>query len=169
MARPIKAPAWVLITALSASACEVARVSNRPTEPTPVVTVPAETSSSPLVGTWAAAAAGSAADSPAPLSNCSNFQLKITSQSGNTGSGTFSTICNAMYQVNGTAQGTLNGSVLQLTLNATTQIPNVGACPITVTSNATLAGDVITLPFTANTCLGTFTGTETLRKSALFP
>lgn len=163
--------AIILLVALAtAGACDLQRRSGGSSvipEPTPTPTAP----TAPLVGTWASASATAAATSPtiASLSSCSNFKLTVTSQSGNTASGQFSAICQGAYQVIGTASGQLVGANLHIELDAATTLPTVGVCPVAVTSDATIEGDAIRLPFTARTCLGNFSGVEVLRKSDIFP
>jgi hypothetical protein len=118
------------------------------------------------VGRWASQTSPTAV---ATLSSCSNFQWNVTSQTATTMTGQFSAVCLGMYQVTGTASGQLDGGVAHIVLNASTTLPNVGACPVTLTSDATLDGDLIRLPYNAQTCLGNYSGTETLRKSQLLP
>lgn len=155
-------------SAVLAGACSAQRSSGGGViEPSPLPTSAGTGSNSGgLIGTWTSAAGATAAEN---LSSCSNFELSVSAQSGNTATGNFSTICQGAYRVAGTASGTLTNNVLHIVLQATTTLPTVGACAVTVTSDATLDGDLIRLPFTATTCLGSFTGTETLRKSDLLP
>lgn len=65
----------------------------------------------------------------------------------------------------GTASGQLNGANVHVTLTASATLPTVGVCPVTLNSDGVVDGDAIRLPYTAQTCLGTYSGTETLHKS----
>jgi hypothetical protein len=123
------------------------------------------TGTAALVGLWASPAGAAVAN----LSSCSNFQWNVTSQAGNAIAGTFSAVCLGAYQVNGTASGQLNGGTVHVILNASANLPTIGACPVTLTTDGTLDGDAIRLPYVAQTCLGTYTGTETLKKSLFAP
>ena len=93
----------------------------------------------------------------------------MTSQTGDSLGGTFSAVCLGAYEVSGTAQGQLEGGVVHITLDASATLPSVGPCAVTLTADGTLDGDAIRLPYAAQTCLGAYSGTETLRKSQLLP
>ncbi len=160
--------------------CEVERGSGSPTAPTSSETgSPATTSSAAgpqLTGYWTSSTSASpsarlaSTSSVAKLSSCDNFRLHIASQTGSTANGTFSLVCLGAYQIAGTATGTVTSSTsARIELAAATTVQGVGHCAVTVTSDASIEGDTIRLPFVAKTCLGDFTGTETLRKSDIFP
>ena len=159
-------------------ACDVQRGSNSPTAPSAVDPAPASPRTTAAVNTqltgyWVSSAGSTTSSSTAAvadMTSCSNFQLRITSQSGNTANGTFSVVCLGTYPISGTATGVLTSSTsARIELTATASVPGSSSCPVSVVSNATVDGDFIRLPFTAQTCMGTFAGNESLRKSDLFP
>jgi hypothetical protein len=94
---------------------------------------------------------------------CGNFQWAITELTGTTVKGTFSATCSGGVTLTGTAEGTLNGAVLDWRANGTAQTP-VGNCPFAITGTANLEGDGVRVNYTANTCVGTFRGSELLKK-----
>ncbi len=164
----------LVVGAAVLAACEMKQGSNSPTAPsTPAEELgdPAPSAAGPLVGSWTAAAAipTAAPGAPAQLSSCSNFEWRVTSQTAKTATGPFSAVCLGAYHVTGTGSGELINGVAHLVIEASTTLPEVGVCPVRVTATGTLAGDIITLPFNAETCLGNFSGTQTLRKSQFLP
>lgn len=172
VAQRMRLSACLMSAVLLAGACSVERKSGGGVvDPTPLPSVrDSAGSGGAFVGSWTSAVAGaSAADPLSSFTSCTDFRLNVTEQQGNSASGTFSTICQGAYQVSGTANGTLDNNALHIVLQATANLPGVGACPVTVTSDATLDGDLIRLPYVAQTCVGAFSGTEHLRKSDLLP
>ncbi|ODS52857.1 MAG: hypothetical protein ABS36_15420 [Acidobacteria bacterium SCN 69-37] len=158
-------------------ACEARRGSNSPAAPSPATpSTPSTSSTAELTGHWTSASAtpssrpSATTSAVAKLSSCDNFDLRVTSQTGNVATGTFSVVCLGAYSITGTATGTITSRTsAHIELAGSTTVSGVGACPVNVVSDATLEGDIIRLPFTADTCLGRFTGLETLRKSDIFP
>lgn len=161
----------VMMTMVAAGAiaggCSTQQPSSGVTAPSPVGSGADATGAAALMGVWASPAS---ATQVAKLSTCSNFQWNVTSQTGNAVSGQFSVVCLGTYQITGTANGQLTGAnSMHIVLNGSATLPSVGNCAVTLTTDGTLNGDVIRLPYTAQTCLGTYSGVETLSKNQLFP
>jgi hypothetical protein len=123
-------------------------------------TSPSPTTSQVLGGTWVTTqslpgVSGSIQDS------CVNFQWNVTEFSGTSGAGTFSATCMGNVQVAGSASGTLAGSTVNWSANATGTAPGLPPCPIALTGTATLeASNRIRIPYSGTTCLGPVSGTE---------
>lgn len=94
---------------------------------------------------------------------CGNFEWSITELTGTTAKGTFGATCPGPIRLSGSAEGTLNGTVVSYRASGSAETP-IGACPFTLTGTATLEGDGVRVNYSANTCVGTFTGSELLRK-----
>ncbi|MEO8483937.1 MAG: hypothetical protein ABI634_17130 [Acidobacteriota bacterium] len=154
----------MVVAGAVAAGCNMQKPSSSATAPTPIG---ADTGAGAFVALWATP------NSPtevAKLSTCSNFQWSATTQVGNTVSGKFTAVCLGTYEVTGTANGELTGPTsMHIVLNGSTVLPTVGNCLVTLTTDGTLTGDVIRLPYTAQTCIGTYSGVETLSKNKLFP
>jgi len=153
------------LAAAATSACDMQQLANG------TITAPSSTSTtnmgvSLLMGLWASP---SSSTTVAKLSTCSNFQWNVTAQAASSASGPFSAVCLGAYQVSGTATGQVNGDVVHLVLDAAANLPGVGNCPVTMTADGSLDGDLIRLPYVAQTCIGRYSGTETLKKSQLMP
>lgn len=113
-----------------------------------------------LVGNWTS---GSLVPQP---NQCSDFKWNVTEQNGNSASGTFSASCAGDLTLTGTAQGTLNGSVITWTAQANATAPGLSAtCPISLAGTAELLVDSIRIPYSGTTCLGPVSGVETLKKN----
>jgi hypothetical protein len=68
-------------------------------------------------------------------------------------------------QVSGSATGTLSGSTINWSANATATVPGVPSCPIALSGTATLeANNQIRIPYSGTTCLGPVSGTEIIKK-----
>jgi hypothetical protein len=113
------------------------------------------------IGLWASPSASSVTS----LTACSNFQWNVTSQDERSMSGQFSAVCLGMFPLSGSASGQRDGNNVRIVINATANLPGFGACPVALTANGTIEGDAIRVPYEAQTCLGKFTGTETLRRN----
>src|SRR5262245_6339325 len=112
-----------------------------------------------LQGVWTSS---STTSSP---TGCTNFKWTVTNLSGDTGSGTFSATCLGSIDVTGTASGTVTGSTLAFTVSGSATPAGGSACPFTITGTATLEnGNQLRVPYTATTCMGTFSGVEVLKK-----
>jgi hypothetical protein len=94
---------------------------------------------------------------------CGNFEWSITELNSTSAKGTFGATCAGGIKLSGTAEGTLSGSVLNWKASGTAQTA-VGDCPFTLNGTARLEGDGVRVDYTANTCVGTFTGSELLKR-----
>ena len=121
---------------------------------------PSEVSVNLLGGTWAT----SSSTAGTLLASCTNFTWQVTESSGNSGAGTFSATCFNDLQVTGKAQGTLSGTTLAWSAEATASAPGFPNCDIKLAGTATLVGDTISIPYSGTTCIGTVSGTEILKK-----
>jgi hypothetical protein len=113
-----------------------------------------------LLGSWT-----SGSIIPAP-GQCTDFKWNVTEQTGNSAAGSFSAKCAGDLQISGTAQGTLSGSTVNWSANATASVPGLASCPIALTGTAELLVDSIRVPYSGTTCLGPVSGVETLRKNS---
>lgn len=120
---------------------------------------PSGTGAAALLGSW------TSSNLVPSAAACTDFRWNVTEQSGNTASGTFSATCPGDLRVTGTASGTLAGSSVTWTAQATATVPNVGSCPITLAGTAQLDADSIRVPYSGTTCLGPVSGVEVLRKN----
>lgn len=127
-------------------------------------TSPSPTVNTVLGGNWATTqslpgVSGSLADS------CVNFQWTVTSFTGTSGSGTFSATCLGNMQVAGSATGTLSGTTVNWSANATATVPGIPACPVAISGTAILeANNQIRIPYSGTTCLGPVSGIEIIRR-----
>jgi hypothetical protein len=127
-------------------------------------TSPTPAASQLLGGSWTTTqslpgVSGSLADS------CVNFQWAVTSFTGTSGSGTFSATCMGNMQVAGSATGTLSGTTLTWSANATATVPGIPSCAIAIAGTATLeANNQIRIPYSGTTCLGPVSGTEIIKR-----
>ena len=111
-----------------------------------------------LLGNWTS---GSLIPQPG---QCSDFKWNVTEQTGNSAAGSFSATCAGDLKINGTAEGTLNGSTVNWSAQATASVPDLPSCPIALTGTAELLVDSIRVPYSGTTCLGPVNGVETLRR-----
>lgn len=127
-------------------------------------TSPTSTTSQTLGGSWATVqslpgVSGSLQDS------CVNFKWSVTQFTGTSGSGTFSATCLGNMAVAGSASGTLVGSTVNWSANATGTVPGQPPCAIALSGTATLeANNRIRIPYSGTTCLGAVSGTETIAR-----
>ena len=119
---------------------------------------PSGTGAAALLGNWTS---GSLVPQPG---QCSDFKWNVTEQSGTAAAGTFSATCAGGLALNGTARGTLSGSVISWTATANASVPGLATCPISLSGTAELLVDSIRIPYSGTTCLGPVSGIETLRK-----
>ena len=143
----------VIVTAIVAAGCF--KVDSKVSTPT--------TSASSLSGTWASVeslpgASGSLAQS------CTDFRWAVTELTGTTGAGTFSATCLGNISVTGSARGTLVGSTINWSANATGTAPGGPSCAIALAGSAVLETDKIRIPYAGTTCLGPVSGTETIKR-----
>jgi hypothetical protein len=108
-------------------------------------------------GDWKSASAMAA-------QTCGNFKWTITELTGTTAKGTFSATCQDGITLTGTAQGELNGEVLNYSATGTAK-SSAAECPYTLTGTANKEGaSYVRVNYTVNTCIGTFSGSELLQK-----
>ncbi len=120
---------------------------------------PSGTGAAALMGNWTS---GSLVPQPG---QCANMIWDVTEQTGTSAAGRFSATCAGGLQLNGTARGTLAGSLVTWSAEATATAPGLlEACPITLQGTAELLVDSIRIPYSGTTCLGPVEGVETLRR-----
>ena len=122
------------------------------------VTGPTDGGRNALMGTWT-----SSNVIPSPAS-CSDFKWNVTEQTANGARGAFSATCANDIRLSGTAQGTLNGSLVNWSAEGTASAANVVSCGFALTGTAELGVDSIRVPYSGDTCAGRVTGVEILRK-----
>jgi hypothetical protein len=127
-------------------------------EHTSSMTGPTSAGISALMGSWS-----SASVIPSP-SSCTDFQWNVTEQTSTTAKGSFSATCAGDLKVNGTAQGSLNGSSIVWSAVGTATAPGLSSCAITLNGTAEIGTDSIRVPYSGDTCLGKVSGVEVLRK-----
>jgi hypothetical protein len=112
-----------------------------------------------LVGVWTS---GSLPTS----SSCGSFQYQITSQTATTIAGTFSAVCGGGVTLNGSANGTIDGTTVTLTATGTAAMPGAPNCPFTLSGTGTIedGGYTLRIPFSGTTCLGPVSGVEVMRR-----
>jgi hypothetical protein len=121
-------------------------------------TSPSATGIAGLMGTWASTS------SPIPsASSCSDFKWNATELTGNSAKGSFSASCDGGLKLAGTAQGTLNGSVITWSAEGDATTAGI-ACRITLTGTAELGANSIRVPYSGDTCLGKVSGVEILNR-----
>jgi hypothetical protein len=144
--------AIVLSVAVAAGGCSY--------ESKSTVTAPSSTGVASLLGSW-----GSASAAVIPTaSTCADFKWTPTEQSGTSAKGSFSATCAGDLKLQGTASGTLNGTVITWSANGTAQSPSIPACPVTLTGTAELGLNSIRIPYNGSTCLGAVSGVEVLNR-----
>jgi hypothetical protein len=128
------------------------------------LTKPTNTTTQTLAGNWTTVQ--SLAGSSGSLQHaCVNFKWNVTQISGTSGSGTFSATCVGNVQVAGSASGTLSGSTVNWSANATGTIQGQPPCAIALTGTATFEADNrIRIPYAGTTCLGPVSGTEIITR-----
>ena len=147
----------ILLTVLTAAASAACFEFGTKTSPSPIVT-------QGLSGSWATTqslpgVSGSLQDS------CVNFKWTVTEHTATSAAGTFSATCLGNMQVQGSANGTLNGITLTWAANATAVVPGQPACQIALNGTATLEADNrIRIPYSGTTCLGPVSGTEIISR-----
>ena len=122
-------------------------------------TTPASPSGSgSLVGNWI-----SSSLVPTP-SSCADFKWNITEQTGNTAKGSFSATCAGDLKLNGTAEGTINGSTIAWSAEATASVPGLPSCRVTLRGTAEIGVTTVRVPYSGDTCLGPVSGVESLSR-----
>lgn len=123
------------------------------------VTGPSAAGVGALMGNWSS---GNIIPSP---SACTDFKWNVTEQTGNSAKGAFSASCAGDLKLAGTAQGTLNGSVISWSAEGNGSAPGLSACAIALTGTAEIGVDSVRVPYSGTTCLGPVSGTEILRRN----
>ena len=122
------------------------------------VTAPTASGLSALMGNWT-----SSNVIPSPAS-CTDFKWNVTEQTANSARGAFSATCSNDLKLAGTAQGTLNGSLVNWSAQGTATAAGLVSCAISLSGTAELGVDSIRVPYAGDTCLGRVSGVEVLRK-----
>ncbi len=119
---------------------------------------------STLSGTWVYDASAGGPGFPS-ASDCTELELTMTQQSPDTYTGSFRALCVDGIELVGTATGVLANGVLDVDATGTATLPSVASCAFTLTGTAQMEGDMIRVNYTADTCLGTVSGSELLARS----
>ena len=119
---------------------------------------PTATGIGALSGTWA-----STNLIPSP-STCTDFKWNVTEQSSTAAGGNFSATCAGDLKLSGTAQGTLNGALINWTAKGNATAPGLTSCDITLDGTAELTSDSIRVPYRGKTCLGDVAGVENMKR-----
>lgn len=122
------------------------------------LTGPTATGMSALMGSWT-----SSNIIPDP-GQCTDFKWNVDEQTGNSASGRFSATCAGDLKLNGTARGTLSGSIVAWSADADATAPELSSCSISLLGTAELLGDSIRVTYSGTTCLGPVNGVETLHR-----
>ncbi len=139
------------LVAVATSACFGYERTSTPTEPT-------ATGVAALLGSWTSSSAV-----PSP-STCTDFKWNVTEQTGNSARGSFSATCANDLKLAGTAQGTLSGSVINWSAQGTASAAGLPSCAISLTGTAEIGIDSVRVPYSGNTCAGSVSGVEVLRR-----
>jgi len=97
-------------------------------------------------------------------STCTDFVWNVTEQTGTSASGSFSATCAGQLKLNGTARGTLSGSVIDWSAAGTATAAGLPSCAITLAGTAELTTTSIRVPYSGDTCLGKVSGVENLQR-----
>jgi hypothetical protein len=115
------------------------------------------------LGTWT-----SSSLIPTP-STCTDFQWKVSEQTGTSAKGSFTATCPGDLKLTGTAQGAFTSPIaISWSAQGNATAPGLTSCAITLTGTATAGTDSISIPYAGDTCLGKVSGIETLKKRAPF-
>lgn len=153
--------AFVVFVAVASAACSFQRSSN-PAAPTPPDNPNGQGGS--LLGTWASPSVAPGVD----LKSCGNFKWTISTQTAAQIAGQFSAVCMGTITIAGTANGVLTDATsMAITIAGSANLPEVSGCTFSITGNGTVEGDALQVQYTGTSCLGPFSGRETLRRSDL--
>lgn len=100
---------------------------------------------------------------PSP-GTCTDFKWDATELTSNSAKGSFSATCAGDLKLQGTAEGTLSGSVISWKAKGNATAPGLPTCDISLTGTAELLVDSVRIPYSGDTCLGKVSGVESLRK-----
>jgi hypothetical protein len=147
---------YVLAIALSCAAAASACVGyeNRTSVPGPSGTTVAS-----LMGNWV-----SASSVIPSASTCVDFKWNATEQTASSAKGSFSATCAGDLKLAGTAEGTLNGSVIAWKAAGKATAAGLPSCDITLDGTAELGTNSIRVPYSGDTCLGKVSGVEILNR-----
>jgi hypothetical protein len=101
---------------------------------------------------------------PSPAS-CTDFKWKVAEQTGTSAKGAFSATCAGDLKLQGTAQGTLNGSTIEWSAQGTGTAPGLTSCDISLRGTAEIGIDSVRVPYSGDTCLGKVNGVEILKRN----
>jgi hypothetical protein len=138
-----------LTIAVSTAACFGYERGSTPTSPG---------GSGSLVGNWTSSSLIPTA------SSCADFKWNITEQTGNSARGSFSATCAGDLKLTGTAQGTINGSTIAWTAEATGSLPGLPGCRVSLRGTAEIGVTTVRVPYSGDTCLGPVSGVESLSR-----
>jgi hypothetical protein len=158
--------AFLIVSAMHAGACSYETTSRSPVSPTPGGSA---ITPSALLGRWSTSpsAAMSAFPTAGDSLSCTDIVWDASDQQDNTRvQGPFTARCSNGIQLSGSALGELSGNDVTITASGTGQYGGA-PCPFTITSTSTSQGSLLTFPYTANTCIGPYSGSTTLLRSAL--
>ena len=103
---------------------------------------------------------------PSPGS-CGNFQWQVTDSTSTSMSGNFSATCAGNIVVKGTANGTLVGTTVPLTITGTATYAGAISCDFSLSGTGLIENnDTLTIPYSGTTCFGPVFGTQRLHKPA---
>lgn len=164
----------VAASGLAAGCAQSSLNSSGPLAPTSVSVAasPAQTS---WIGNWRSVApqttaAVSARPSAVDLdpTACGQFQWVVTSQTSTEIAGEFSATCGDV-PVSGSAVGQLTTPTsATLTISGSGTVPDIGPCPFSITATGSLEdNDTLHLEYSGTSCVGSFSGEETLRRDDL--
>jgi hypothetical protein len=123
------------------------------------LTGPTAAGNNALLGSWT-----SSTLIPTP-STCTDFVWNISEQTLSTAKGSFSATCQGDLKLTGTAQGGFTSSTtITWSAQGNATAPGLTSCTMSLTGTATIGTDSISVPYSGNTCLGTVSGVETLKK-----
>jgi hypothetical protein len=148
-----KIPALALCVAAAAAASGCFGFERKST-----VTGPTVSGGGALLGNWTSSTVLPSAAS------CSDFKWNVTEQTANGARGAFSATCANDIRLSGTAQGTLNGSLVNWNAQGTAAAAGIASCGFALAGTAELGIDSIRVPYSGDTCVGRVNGVEVLRK-----
>lgn len=113
-----------------------------------------------LLGSWS-----SANDIIPTPSSCTDFKWNVSEQTAISAKGSFSATCANDIKFVGTAQGQFTTSgTITWSGEAQATAPGLTSCKVTLSGTAELGVDFIRIPYSGQTCLGSVSGVETLRR-----
>lgn len=129
-------------------------------ERTGSVAGPSNGSTLSLLGNWASTSAGTFPTAE----SCSGLQWTITSETANGFAGDFHVTCAGGVTLDGTASGTINGSTITFQASGVANGLVPGSCNFTLSGTGYILTDAFQVDYTAMTCVGPLSGSETLKR-----